>query len=174
MGYINQEPTLFGTTIYENIRYGRPDATREEIEQAAKEANAHEFIKSFSAGYDTVVGERGVTLSGGQRQRVAIARALLKDPKILILDEATSALDSQSETVVQEALDKLMRGRTVFVIAHRLSTIKNADMICVLSPKLKMIVEKGTHDQLMALKGAYYNLYRQNQDEEESIFARMQ
>ena len=187
MGYINQEPTLFGTTIYENIRYGRPEATREEvaacpslnfssflffflfslvqlsivlqIETAAREANAHNFIETFPLGYNTVVGERGVTLSGGQRQRIAIARALLKNPRILILDEATSALDSESEAVVQEALEKLMKGRTVFVIAHRLSTIKNADMICVVCPKQKKVIERGTHDELMAKKGVYYSLY---------------
>jgi len=165
IGYINQEPTLFGTSIIENIRYGRPGASDEEVFQAARLANAHNFIDSFPGKYKTMVGERGVTLSGGQRQRIAIARALLKDPRILILDEATSALDAESEALVQEALERLMKGRTVFIIAHRLSTIKNADIICLITQKHKNIVEKGTHDELLAKKGAYYSLYKQMQEE---------
>eukprot|EP00079_Xenopus_tropicalis_P036549 XP_017950320.1 PREDICTED: ATP-binding cassette sub-family B member 8, mitochondrial-like [Xenopus tropicalis] len=133
IGFINQEPVLFGTTIIENIRFGRPDATDAEVHEAAIQANADSFIRSFPEGYNTMLGERGVTLSGGQKQRVAIARALLKDPKILILDEATSALDTESERAVQVALDRARSGRTVLVIAHRLSTISEADFIVVLS-----------------------------------------
>ncbi|RXG72561.1 ATP-binding cassette sub-family B member 8, mitochondrial, partial [Armadillidium vulgare] len=133
IGFINQEPILFATSIMENIRYGRPNATDEEVIQAAKEANADEFISSFSQGYHTIVGERGVTVSGGQKQRIAIARALIKNPSVLILDEATSALDAESEAVVQEELEKCMKGRTTIIIAHRLSTIQNADLIAVLS-----------------------------------------
>ncbi|KAG8534921.1 hypothetical protein GDO81_029932, partial [Engystomops pustulosus] len=127
------EPVLFGTSIMENIRFGRPDATDAEVLEAAKLANADDFIQSFPDGYNTLLGERGVTLSGGQKQRVAIARALLKDPRILILDEATSALDSESERTVQLALDRASSGRTVLVIAHRLSTVADADIIVVLS-----------------------------------------
>ncbi|CAG8563563.1 3212_t:CDS:10 [Paraglomus brasilianum] len=160
IGYINQEPVLFATTIYENIRYGKPDASREEVEEAARKANAADFIEGFPAGYDTVLGERGVTLSGGQRQRIAIARAILKDPKILILDEATSALD-QSEKLVQEALDKLMKGRTVVVIAHRLSTIQSADLIVVMGRNVGNVIEQGTHRELLKKKGAYFRLYNQ-------------
>ncbi|KAJ3330111.1 ATP-binding cassette, sub-B (MDR TAP), member 8 [Blyttiomyces sp. JEL0837] len=166
VGYINQEPILFATTIFENIRYGCPNASQERVEWAAKQANAAEFISKFPKGYDTVVGERGVTLSGGQKQRIAIARALLKNPKVLILDEATSALDSHSERVVQEALEKLMQGRTVLVIAHRLSTIQNADLIVVMSASGKEkrpngnVVETGTHDELLRKRGAYYELYQ--------------
>ncbi|KAJ3412343.1 ATP-binding cassette, sub-B (MDR TAP), member 8 [Chytridiales sp. JEL 0842] len=167
IGYINQEPILFASSIYENIRYGNPKATRAQVEEAARMANAAGFIESFPKGYETVVGERGVTLSGGQKQRIAIARALLKNPKILILDEATSALDSHSERVVQDALEELMKGRTVLVIAHRLSTIQNADMIVVMSDSGKdsresgNVVETGTHKELMRKKGAYYRLYQQ-------------
>ncbi|CAG8541782.1 1272_t:CDS:10 [Paraglomus occultum] len=160
IGYINQEPVLFATTIYENIRYGKPDATRKEVEEAARKANAADFIEGFPAGYETVLGERGVTLSGGQRQRIAIARAILKDPKILILDEATSALD-QSEKLVQEALDKLMKGRTVVVIAHRLSTIQSADLIVVMGRNIGNVIEQGTHHGLLKKKGAYFRLYNQ-------------
>ncbi len=159
IGIVPQETTLFSDTVYENIRYGKLDATEPEIEAAAKAANAHDFIlKELPDGYATLVGERGVKLSGGQRQRVAIARAILKDPRILILDEATSSLDSESEALVQEALERLMRGRTSFVIAHRLSTVLNADTILVLDHG--RIVEQGSHDELiLSRNGLYFRLY---------------
>ncbi|XP_012540533.2 mitochondrial potassium channel ATP-binding subunit [Monomorium pharaonis] len=163
LGYINQEPTLFATSIMENIRYGRQNATDEEVIEAAKEANAHEFITKFPDGYATEVGERGTQLSGGQKQRVAIARALLKQPSILILDEATSALDYESERVVQKAIENVTRGRTVLVIAHRLSTIKGADMIVVL--QRGVIVELGTHSELIKRKGVYYTLINEQEKE---------
>lgn len=133
IGFINQEPILFATSIIENIRYGKPSASDAEVMEAAKLANADDFIRSFPNGYSTRVGERGVTISGGQKQRIAIARALLKNPSILILDEATSALDAESERLVQDALDKVAAGRTVLIVAHRLSTIQNADIIAVVS-----------------------------------------
>jgi len=154
MAMVPQDVFLFGGTIYENIAYGKPEATKEEVEAAAAKANAHDFIMSFPEQYDTVVGERGVKLSGGQRQRIAIARAILKDPVILILDEATSSLDSESESLVQEALQNLMKNRTSFVIAHRLSTIRNADLIVVLEQG--MIRETGTHQDLMNIDGGLY------------------
>ena len=157
IGIVPQETQLFSGTVRENIRYGRPEATDDEVKAAAEAANAHEFILSFPEGYETVVGERGVKLSGGQRQRIAIARALLKDPRILILDEATSSLDSESEALVQEALDVLMQGRTVFVIAHRLSTVRNADRILVLDGG--RITQQGSHTALMAQGGLYRSLY---------------
>jgi len=166
IGYINQEPILFHTTILENIRYGNPNATLEEVKEAARQANASHFIESFPKGYDTIVGDRGVALSGGQKQRIAIARAILKNPSILILDEATSALDSHSERIVQEALNRLMKGRTVIVIAHRLSTIKNADKIIVMKPYDILdgnrinIIESGNHRSLMRKKGEYYKFYK--------------
>ncbi|VDO62311.1 unnamed protein product [Heligmosomoides polygyrus] len=161
IGLISQEPVLFATTIEENIRYGKPSATDKEVMEAAKLANAHEFIHSFPDGYQTVVGERGAQLSGGQKQRIAIARALLKDPPILVLDEATSALDTESERLVREALDRAMKGRTVLVIAHRLSTIRNADLICVIKDKtLFQVREQGTHNELVKRKGIYYNLIK--------------
>lgn len=153
MAVVPQEILLFGGTIRENIEYGRPGANEEEIIEAAKKANAHEFIDAFPEGYDALVGPRGVKLSGGQRQRVAIARAVLADPKILLLDEATSALDSESERLVQEALDKLMKGRTSLIIAHRLATVKSADKILVL--KDGKIVEDGSHVELMEKEGTY-------------------
>jgi ABC-type multidrug transport system fused ATPase/permease subunit len=154
MALVPQEVLLFGGTIAENIAYGKPDASQAEIETAARRANAHEFIAGFPEGYQTLVGERGVKVSGGQRQRIAIARALLKDPSILILDEATSALDAESERLVQEALEELMKGRTCFVIAHRLSTIRNADTIIMLRDG--GVREAGSHDELMAIpNGAY-------------------
>jgi ABC-type multidrug transport system fused ATPase/permease subunit len=157
MAIVPQDILLFGGTIKENIAYGKPEATDKEILEAAKKANAHDFIMSFPEQYETIVGERGVQLSGGQRQRVAIARAVLKNPVILILDEATSSLDSESEKLVQDALEKLMKGRTSFVIAHRLSTIKNADQILVLEDG--KIVEKGTHSVLLEdEKGLYHKL----------------
>ena len=158
VGIVPQETMLFNGSVYDNILYGRLDATREEIEIAAKAANAHDFIMQLSDGYATKLGDRGVNLSGGQRQRIAIARAILKNPRILILDEATSALDTESERIVQEALDRLMVGRTSFVIAHRLSTIKNADKILVLEKGC--LVEAGTHDELIALNGLYAHLYK--------------
>ena len=157
IGLVPQETMLFSTTIRENIRYGRLDATDAEIEEAARAANAHNFIMELERGYDTEIGERGVSISGGQRQRIAIARAILKDPRILILDEATSALDTESEKIVQAALDNLMVGRTSFVIAHRLSTVFNADRIYVIDGG--RIVEQGTHEELLAKGGLYQHLY---------------
>ncbi len=154
MAVVPQEVLLFGGSIRENIAYGNPDATEEEIIAAAQKANAHDFVESFPDKYDTLVGERGIQLSGGQRQRVAIARAVLKNPAILILDEATSSLDSESERLVQEALELLMQNRTSFVIAHRLSTIKSADQILVIDKG--MLKESGTHDELMAKEGGIY------------------
>ncbi|CAH0391410.1 unnamed protein product [Bemisia tabaci] len=159
IGIINQEPTLFAGTVKENIRFSKWDATDQEVYEAAKLANADSFIRSFPEGYDTVVGERGVAVSGGQKQRIAIARALLKNPSILILDEATSALDSESEKIVQKALEQVCRGRTVVVIAHRLSTIKNADIIIVLQNG--MIAEMGDHEMLVKKKGVYWQLMNQ-------------
>ena len=144
---VPQEVMLFGGSIYENIAYGKPNATHQEVLDAAQKANAYEFIESFPDKFETVVGERGVKLSGGQRQRVAIARAILKDPSILILDEATSALDSESEKLVQDALDELMKNRTTVIIAHRLATIRNVDTIYVL--KDGEIAESGSHDELI-------------------------
>ncbi|XP_055373170.1 ATP-dependent translocase ABCB1 [Condylostylus longicornis] len=156
IGSVGQEPVLFGTTVYENIRYGREDATREEIENAAKASNAHIFIKKLPKGYDTLVGERGAQLSGGQKQRIAIARALIRNPEILLLDEATSALDTASEAKVQEALEKASMGRTTIIIAHRLTTIRNADKIVVINKG--QVVEIGNHSELMELKGHYFQL----------------
>ncbi len=153
---VTQEPILFNESVRDNIRYGRMDARDEEVEAAARDAFAHDFIKEFPRGYDTVIGELGSRLSGGEKQRICIARALIKNSPILILDEATSALDSQAEKVVQKALENLMKGRTSFVIAHRLSTIDYASRIVVL--KNGSIAEQGTHDDLMARKGAYYQL----------------
>ena len=157
IGIVPQETMLFSSSVRENIRYGRLDATDEEIEEAARAANAEEFILQLPEGYETKIGERGLNLSGGQRQRIAIARAILKNPRILILDEATSALDTESEKIVQAALDKLMVGRTSFAIAHRLSTIFNADCIYVIDGG--HIVEQGTHAELLAAGGLYSTLY---------------
>jgi len=157
MALVPQDVLLFGGTIYENIAYGKAGATLEEVMEAARKANAHNFISGFPEGYETVVGERGVKLSGGQRQRIAIARAILKDPAILILDEATSSLDSESEALVQDALNNLMKNRTSFVIAHRLSTIRNADKIVVLEHGV--VKETGTHKELLAIPdGLYHSL----------------
>ena len=157
LGVVLQDNFLFDGTVGDNIRYGRPDATIEQIRAVSRIAHADEFIERFEKGYDTVVGERGVKLSGGQRQRVAIARAILADPRILVLDEATSALDSESEALIQDGLRSLRRGRTTFVIAHRLSTIRSADQILVLEHG--EIVERGTHGELLALGGRYRTLY---------------
>lgn len=157
IGIVQQDVYLFTGTIYENILYGRPAASRKEVVEAAKAANAHEFIMSLPDGYDTYIGQRGVKLSGGQKQRLSIARVFLKNPPILIFDEATSALDNESEKVVQDSLEKLAKNRTTFVIAHRLTTIKNAEKILVLAED--GIKEEGTHEQLLAKKGIYYNLY---------------
>ena len=158
IGIVQQDIYLFNDSVRENIRYGRLDATDEEIEQAAKNANIHDYIMSLPNGYDTNIGERGVRLSGGQKQRLSIARVFLKDPPILILDEATSALDNTTEILIQQALDELCRGRTTLVVAHRLSTIKNADEIAVVSDG--MVREQGNHEELMARQGMYYDLYQ--------------
>ncbi|XP_042673061.1 ATP-dependent translocase ABCB1 isoform X2 [Centrocercus urophasianus] len=165
IGVVNQEPVLFATTIAENIRYGREDVTMEEIEKAAKEANAYDFIMKLPKKFETVVGERGAQMSGGQKQRIAIARALVRNPKILLLDEATSALDNESESVVQAALDKIRKGCTILVIAHRLSTVRNADLIAAFEHGV--ITEQGTHDELMEQKGVYYKLVNMQTSETE-------
>ena len=153
-----QDATVFGGTVDENIRYGRLDATDDDVIDAARAANAHDFIEAMSDGYQTIVGDRGTRLSGGQRQRVAIARAILKDAPILILDEATSSLDNASERLVQEALARLMEGRTTIVVAHRLSTIRDADRIAVLDDG--WLLELGTHAELLAKDGLYAHLWR--------------
>ncbi|KAL0483842.1 ABC transporter B family member [Acrasis kona] len=156
IGVVSQEPFLFGTSVRENIKYAKDTVGDDQVFEAARQANAHQFIQQFPNGYDTLVGERGTQLSGGQKQRVAIAQAILKKPKILLLDEATSALDSESEHLVQMALERLMKGRTVLVIAHRLSTVKNADLVCVISKG--RIVERGTHNELVKQNGMYKQL----------------
>ena len=161
IGMVHQEPTLFNVTITENIRYGKPDATFDEVIRAAIAAEAHEFIVSMPDGYDTKVGERGGKLSGGERQRIAIARAILHDPKILILDEATSSLDTPTEKKIQIAIARLIKGRTTFAIAHRLSTLRNADRLVVLDDG--RITEVGTHAELMERKGIFYKLVHTQQ-----------
>jgi ATP-binding cassette subfamily B protein len=166
IGLVLQTSLLFSTTVRENIAYGRPEASLEEVIAAAKAAQAHEFIMELPDGYETVVGERGITLSGGQRQRVAIARALLLDPRILILDDSTSSVDMQTERLIQQALEHLMEGRTTFVIAHRLSTVRRADLILVMDGG--RIVERGTHSQLLAVNGLYRQIYElQLRDQEQ-------
>lgn len=154
MSLVPQEVLLFGGTVAENIAYGKPGATRPEIEEAARQANAYGFITSFPQGFETLVGDRGIKLSGGQRQRIAIARAILRDPAILLLDEATSSLDSESERLIQEALETLMTGRTSFIVAHRLATVRNADRIVVIADG--RVAESGTHDELNAIEGGIY------------------
>jgi ABC-type multidrug transport system fused ATPase/permease subunit len=158
IGLVPQETVLFRGTVRDNIAYARPDASREEVVAAATAANAHEFITALPDGYDTLLGDDGMQLSGGQRQRLAIARALLDNPRLLILDEATSALDSESETLIQEAMDGVARGRTTFIIAHRLSTVRRADRIVVLDQGT--IVEEGRHDDLLTRDGVYARLLR--------------
>ena len=157
VGIVQQDVYLFAGNIMDNIRYGKPDATDEEVVRAAKNANAHEFIMSFPDGYDTDIGQRGVKLSGGQKQRLSIARVFLKNPPVLIFDEATSALDNESEKVVQQSLEHLAKNRTTFVIAHRLSTIRNAQKILVLTED--GIAEEGTHEELLSKGGIYQSLY---------------
>jgi ATP-binding cassette subfamily B protein len=158
VGVVTQESYLFHDTIAANLRYAKPDATLQELEAAARAANIDEMISKLPDGFETVVGERGYRLSGGEKQRIAIARVLLEDPKILILDEATSHLDSRSESLIQEALEVLMKGRTSLVIAHRLSTVRAADQILVIDNG--EIVERGTHGSLVAAKGLYASLYK--------------
>lgn len=167
IGFVQQDVYLFSGTVYQNIEYGKPGASKEEIIESAKQAGAHEFIMGLLNGYDTYVGERGVKLSGGQKQRISIARAFLKNPPVMILDEATSALDNESEKIVQASLEKLAKGRTTFTIAHRLTTIKNATMILVLTHK--GIEERGTHEELMKKKGIYYHLYKSYADDKMSV-----
>jgi subfamily B ATP-binding cassette protein MsbA len=157
MGNVNQEPILFNDTFYNNISFGIENSTEEDVIAAAKIANAHDFIMATPNGYHSNIGDRGSKLSGGQRQRISIARAILKNPPIMILDEATSALDTESERLVQDAIEKLMKNRTSLVIAHRLSTVKNADLICVMQDG--EIIERGKHDELLALNGVYSRLY---------------
>jgi ATP-binding cassette subfamily B protein len=159
IGIVQQDVFLFNASIKDNILYGRPDATDQEVLEAARRANIDEFVSTLENGYDTIIGERGVKLSGGQKQRLSIARVFLKNPPILILDEATSALDNTTEIMVQESLNELCKGRTTIVVAHRLSTIKNANAIAVISEG--KLIEQGTHEQLLEKDGAYAKLYNQ-------------
>ena len=163
---VQQDVYLFSGTVFENIEYGLPGASRDDVIQAAKLAGAHEFITGLKDGYDTYVGERGVKLSGGQKQRISIARVFLKNPQVLILDEATSALDNESEHLVSQSLDRLAVGRTTLTIAHRLTTIQNADRILVLSDS--NIVEEGNHEELLLKRGLYYQLYTSAGEDEPS------
>jgi ATP-binding cassette, subfamily B, bacterial MsbA len=166
IGIVPQDPALFSGTIHENIAYARPGASASDVEAAARAAHAHEFIERLPQGYHTVVGERGVKLSGGQRQRVAIARAVLKNPAVLILDEATSNLDTESERLIEDALGKLLVGRTTLIIAHRLSTVRRADRLLVVDRG--RIVEEGTHAELLALGGLYARLYQRQFREDDA------
>jgi ABC-type multidrug transport system fused ATPase/permease subunit len=162
IAYVSQAPSLFNRSILENIRYGSSKSTREQIEDAARRANVHDFIMTLPQGYDTYVGDKGVQLSGGQRQRIAIARALLRQPKILLLDEYTSALDNESEKLIQESIDRLKKTMTMVIIAHRLTTVRSADKIAFLSSGV--IAEIGSHRELIAKQGAYYELSRTRSD----------
>jgi ATP-binding cassette subfamily B protein len=157
IGIVQQDVFLFTGTIRDNVAYGRPEATEEQIERATRQAEAHSFIRELPAGYDTYIGEKGIKLSGGQKQRISIARAFLKDPRILILDEATSSLDTHTEMIIQQALEKLISGRTTLIIAHRLSTIRTADEIIVLTEN--GVVQRGTHEELINREGLYAQLY---------------
>jgi subfamily B ATP-binding cassette protein MsbA len=168
LGVVLQESFLFDGSIRENVAFSRPEASEEDVMRACRIARVDEFAESFAAGYDTIVGERGVKLSGGQRQRISIARAILAEPRILILDEATSSLDSESEQMIQEGLGYLMRGRTTFVIAHRLSTIRRADQILVVEQG--QIIERGTHEKLFGLSGRYHELYTKQHGLESNLF----
>ncbi|HKB89184.1 MAG TPA: ATP-binding cassette domain-containing protein, partial [Opitutaceae bacterium] len=163
ISFVLQDTLLFHASVWDNIAYGKPDATPEQIVRAAKQANAHEFIEKMADGYDTIVGERGATLSGGQRQRIAIARAVIRDTPILILDEPTTGLDSSSEQAVLEALDRLMKGKTCIVVAHHLNSIRHADVVFVI--KDSELVEQGTHDELMAAEGIYSELFKTQNSE---------
>ncbi len=168
IGFVMQDTILFATTIRENITFGRPDATEAEIVKAARDAQAHDFITAMPDGYDTYVGERGITLSGGQKQRLAIARALITDPRILILDDATASVDTNTEQLIQQALDRLMEGRTTFVIAHRLSTVQRADQILLLENG--RIAARGTHDALLQSSALYRRVYELQIQPDKEVF----